>query len=65
MTTEPEMFLEQNAEKSCCVNGEMFAEHKIAEGLFNGRVRHNCPRCGIWLEPEILGNKETIDETYG
>ena len=50
-----EMVWETNAKVSWChVAGfSSLPEHPIVEGKDNGKARHYCPRCGMWLEPKI------------
>jgi hypothetical protein len=59
VTAEIEMIWETNAKASWChVNGSPSQPvHKIAQSVFAGRVRHLCPRCGVWLEPAIIKEK--------
>lgn len=51
-----EMVWETKAKASWChVNGSPSQpQHAIAKGKFNERVRHYCPRCGMWLERAII-----------
>ena len=53
---QPKMVWETTAKASWChVSGSPSQpEHAIAEGKHNGRPRHYCSRCGMWLEPAII-----------